>query len=267
MPRIAMRKLLEAGVHFGHQTKRWNPRMAPYIYGSRNGIHIVNLGATVELFDKAYNFVTNVVAKGGTVLFVGTKRQAQDVVAEEARRCGQYFITQRWLGGTLTNWRTIKTSIETLKTLDKMEADGTYARLSKKEARRLERQREKLERSLGGIKTLNGLPGAIFIIDPNKEDIAVHEAKVLGIPVVAVADTNCDPGPIDFLIPGNDDAIRAIRLFASNIADACLEGQKRQGSERALEGGTEDATYTAADSERSTAEVQRRGMPAQTEAE
>jgi len=257
MSHIPMRRLLEAGVHFGHQTRRWNPKMKPFIFGSRNGIHIIDLGQTVKLFDNAYDFVTNVVAHGDGVLFVGTKRQAQDVIAEEAKRANQHFVTQRWLGGTLTNWRTIKSSIERLRELDRMSTDGTYAKLSKKEVRRLEREREKLERYLGGIKELGNVPGALFIVDPNKESIAVKEAKTLGIPVIAVADTNCDPDDIDYLVPGNDDAIRSIRLFASTIADACLEGAKRRGSEPEARA---EARYNAADTE-GPAEVQRRGRP------
>lgn len=261
MAQIAMRDLLEAGVHFGHQTKRWNPKMRPYIYGARNGIYIVDLSKTVRLFDAAYRFVAETVGRGGNVLFVGTKRQAQDVVAEEARRANQFFITQRWLGGTLTNWRTIKSSIERLKSLDKMAVDGTYSKLSKKEVRRLEREREKLEKSLGGIKNMGGLPAAIFVIDPAKESIAVHEAQILGIPVVAIVDTNCDPDPIDFVIPGNDDAIRSIRLFTAAIADACLEGGKRRGRDDEMAGG-----FTADKGEHS-AQVLRRGTPTDDEDE
>ena len=223
MPHISMRKLLESGVHFGHQTKRWNPKMKPYIYGARNGIHIVDLGKTVVAFDKAYDFVADVVASGAPVLFVGTKRQAQDVIAEEATRAGQFFITERWLGGTLTNWKTIRSSIEKLRNFERMAADGTLAKLSKKEVRVIEREREKLEKSLGGIKDMNGLPGALFIIDSGKESIAVNEAKILGIPVIAVVDTNCDPEPIDYVIPGNDDAIRSIRLFADASKEAHAE--------------------------------------------
>jgi len=264
MPRIPMRKLLEAGVHLGHQTKRWNPKMRPYIYGPRNGIHIVDLSKTVKMFDNAYDFVSELVSRGGSVLFVGTKRQAQDVVTEEAKRANQFFITQRWLGGTLTNWRTIKSSIERLHALDKQATDGTYAKITKKEARQMERERFKLERYLGGIKHLNNLPGALFVIDPAKEAIAVHEAKILGIPVVAVVDTNCDPDPVDFVIPGNDDAIRAIRLFTGAIADACIEGAKRRGSQRT--DAPADAAYSAGDGEMG-AEVQRRGsMPAGADA-
>lgn len=262
MPHISMRKLLEAGVHFGHQTKRWNPKMRPYIFGARNGIHIVDLGKTVQAFDKAYDFVSNIVASGSSILFVGTKRQAQDVVAEEARRAGQFFITQRWLGGTLTNWKTIRSSIEKLKNYDKMAIDGTYSKLSKKEIRGIEHEREKLERSLGGIKELHNLPGAIFVIDVGKEDIAVKEAKILGIPVIAVVDTNCDPDPIDYVIPGNDDAIRAIRLFSASIADACIEGAKRRASDPAAHDRSRD--YVAAEADMN-AKVQRRGRPVEQE--
>ena len=254
MPHITMRKLLESGVHFGHQTKRWNPKMKPYIYGANNGIHIVDLGKTVVAFDKAYDFVSSVVASGAPILFVGTKRQAQDVVAEEATRAGQFYITERWLGGTLTNWKTIRSSIEKLRKFDRMAQDGTFNKLSKKEVRVIEREREKLEKSLGGIKDMNTLPGAIFIIDSGKEAIAVNEAKILGIPVVAVVDTNCDPEPIDYVIPGNDDAIRSIRLFSSAIADACIEGAKR----RAAEAPAKDADKDAAPA----AKVQHRGRPA-----
>jgi small subunit ribosomal protein S2 len=250
-----MRKLLESGVHFGHQTKRWNPKMKPYIYGARNGIHIVDLGKTVAAFDKAYDFVANVVASGAPVLFIGTKRQAQDVIAEEAARAGQYFITERWLGGTLTNWKTIKSSIEKLRNFDRMANDGTFNKLSKKEVRVIEREREKLEKSIGGIKDMPGLPGALFIIDSGKEAIAVHEAKILGIPVIAVVDTNCDPEPIDYVIPGNDDAIRSIRLFSSAIADACIEGAKR----RAAEAPAKDAADAPA------AKVQHRGRPVEAD--
>ncbi len=260
MPHISMRKLLEAGVHFGHQTKRWNPKMKPFIYGARNGIHIVDLGKTVNAFDKAYEFVSGVVASGAPVLFVGTKRQAQDVIAEEAARAGQFFITQRWLGGTLTNWKTIRSSIEKLQNYDRMATDGTLQKYSKKEVRVIEREREKLEQSLGGIKDMTRLPGAIFIIDSNKESIAVHEANTLGIPVIAICDTNCNPDPIDYAIPGNDDAIRAIRLFASTIADACIEGAKNRAADPAKE-----ASYTAA-ADSSAAKVQHRGRISEADA-
>jgi len=232
-PVMTMRALLEAGVHFGHQTNRWNPKMRPYIYGARNGIHVIDLQQTLPLFIKAYNAVVRAVANGHSVLFVGTKKQAQDVVREEAARCGMYCVTNRWLGGTLTNFATVKTSIEKLKGIDAKFADGTYDQLSKKEILGLTRQREKLERNLGGIKNMPGVPGICFIVDPRKERIAIAEARKLNIPVVAVADTNCDPDEVDYVIPGNDDAIRAIRLFAGKVADACMVG-KRLGRDRAV---------------------------------
>jgi small subunit ribosomal protein S2 len=231
-PPISMRQLLEAGVHFGHQTKRWNPKMRPYIFGSRNGIHIIDLQQTVQLFRKAFNFVVETSAAGRPVLFVGTKKQAQDVMIDEAKRCGQFFVTHRWLGGTLTNFRTVKGSVERLRSIEKMAEDGTFDRLSKKEVLSLTRERAKLEGSLGGIKNMGQLPGALFIVDPNKEHIAVAEARKLDIPIIAVTDTNCDPDLIDYVIPGNDDAIRAIKLFASRVADGVSLGQKF-GRERA----------------------------------
>ena len=232
---ITMRQLLEAGVHFGHQTKRWNPKMKPYIFGSRNGIHIIDLQHTVRLFNRAYNFIVNTIASGGTLLFVGTKKQAQEVIQQEAARGGQYFVTHRWLGGTLTNFRTVKGSIERLKTLEKMAEDGTFDRLGKKEVLMRMREREKLEKALGGIKNLNDVPSAIYVIDAKKEHIAISEARKLDIPVIAIADTNCDPDVIDYVIPGNDDAIRAIKLFTGKIADACVVGG-RIGRERAVTG-------------------------------
>ncbi len=224
---ISMKQLLEAGVHFGHQTKRWNPKMKPYIFGARNGIYIIDLQKTVGLFRRAYAFVAETVSRGGSVLFVGTKKQAQDAVAEEAVRASQFFVNTRWLGGTLTNFRTIKQGIDRLKTLERMEEDGTFERLPKKEVASLQREREKLVKNMGGIKDLARLPGVLFVIDPKKEHIAVHEANRLGIPVVAVVDTNCDPEGIDYVIPGNDDAIRSIRLFAGKVAEACIEGAAR----------------------------------------
>jgi small subunit ribosomal protein S2 len=237
---ITMKQLLEAGVHFGHQTKRWNPKMKPYIFGARNGIYIIDLQKTVGLARSAFRFVNDVVAKGGTVLFVGTKKQAQDAIREEASRCGMFYVTNRWLGGTLTNFKTVKTGIDRLKTIEKMKADGTYERLPKKEVASLEREREKLEKNLGGIKDLARLPGALFVIDTKKEYIAIHEANRLGIPVVAVVDTNCDPEGIDFTIPGNDDAIRSIRLFTSKVAEACIEGKARYGAWVAEHGGRDE---------------------------
>jgi len=224
MSNITMKELLEAGVHFGHQTKRWNPKMKPYIFGARNGIYIIDLQKTVRLFKNAYSFVKDAVRDGETALFVGTKKQAQDSVAEEAQRCNMFYVNQRWLGGMLTNFATVKQSIDRLKRLDAMFADGSVEAYTKKEILSLEKQREKLEKTLGGIKGMNKLPGVIFVIDPKNETIAISEAKKLGIPVVAVVDTNCDPDPIDYVIPGNDDAIRAIRLLASKIADAVNEG-------------------------------------------
>lgn len=223
---ISMRALLEAGVHFGHNTGRWNPKMRPYIFGARNGIHIIDLQHTVKLFRAAFQTVIDTCARGERVLFVGTKKQAADVMREEASRGGQLHVTQRWLGGTLTNFKTVKLSLDRLKNLEKMEEDGTLASLTKKEQIRIRREIEKLLKSLGGIKDMNKLPGMMFVIDPNKEHIAVAEARKLEIPVVAVTDTNCNPDIIDHVIPGNDDAIRAIRLFAGRIADACVIGSR-----------------------------------------
>ena len=233
-PVMTMRALLEAGVHFGHQTKRWNPKMRPYIYGARNGIHIVDLQKTLPLFISAFNKVVETVANGQPVLFVGTKKQAQEVIREEAARCGMFFVTNRWLGGTLTNWRTVRTSIDTLKSIESKVGDPNNSeKLTKKELLRLDRERIKLERNLGGIKNMSNVPGVVFVVDPKKERIAITEANKLEIPVVAVTDTNCDPDVVDYVIPGNDDAIRAIRLFASRIADACILGQ-RLGRDRAV---------------------------------
>ena len=237
---ISMKQLLEAGVHFGHQTKRWNPKMKPFIFGARNGIYIIDLQKTVSLARNAFRFVSEAVARGGSVLFVGTKKQAQDAIREEAQRAGMFYVTNRWLGGTLTNFKTVKQGIERLKTIEKMAADGTYDRLPKKEIAQLEREREKLEKNLGGVKDLSRLPSALFIVDTKKEHIAVHEANRLGIPVVAVVDTNCDPEGIDYVIPGNDDAIRSIRLFTGKVAEACIEGKARYGAWVAEHGGRDD---------------------------
>jgi small subunit ribosomal protein S2 len=238
---ITMRQMLEAGVHFGHQTKRWNPKMKPYIFGARNGIYIIDLQKTVGLARAALRFVSDVTARGGAVLFVGTKKQAQDVVREEASRAGQYFVTNRWLGGTLTNFKTIKQGIDRLKALETMKEDGTFDRLPKKEVAALEREREKLEKNLGGVKQLARLPGAVFVIDPKKEAIGVHEANRLGIPVIGLVDTNCDPEGIDYVIPGNDDAIRSIKLFTGKIADACVEGSARYRASGAAERDAEES--------------------------
>jgi small subunit ribosomal protein S2 len=226
MSTVTMKQLLEAGVHFGHQTKRWNPKMKEYIFGSRNGIYIIDLQKTVRLFKEAYKFVADTTSRGGHILFVGTKKQAQDSISDEAQRAGMFYVNQRWLGGTLTNFRTIKKNIERLKKLDNMKQDGTFDALPKKEVLHLEKERAKMEKTLGGIKDMTKLPGGIFIVDPRKEDIAVKEARKLSIPIVAIVDTNCDPDEVDFIIPGNDDAIRAIRLISSKIADACLEGKQ-----------------------------------------
>ncbi len=225
MPSISMKELLEAGVHFGHQTKRWNPKMKEYIFGERNGIYIIDLQKTLKLFKDAMRYVAEMAAQGKTVLFVGTKRQAQEAVAEEAARCSQYYVNQRWLGGLLTNMLTVQKSIKRLKELDAMAEDGGYAGRAKKEAGRLERERKHLQQNLAGIKEMNGLPDVVFVIDSNKEAIAVKEARKLGIPVVAVVDTNCDPDEVDHVIPGNDDALRAIRLFTTKVADAVIEGR------------------------------------------
>jgi small subunit ribosomal protein S2 len=230
-----MKELLEAGVHFGHQTKRWNPKMKEYIFGERNGIYIIDLQKTLKMFKEASKFVQDLTAEGKLLLFVGTKRQAQDAIAEEAQRCSMYYVNQRWLGGLLTNWATIQKSIKRLKELDEMATDGRYELLPKKEVIKLERERKHLQANLAGIKELNRLPDAIFVIDSNKEQIAVREARKLGIPVVAVVDTNCDPSEVDYVIPGNDDALRAIRLFASKVADSVIEGAQAASDKQAAE--------------------------------
>src|SRR5512136_3015142 len=247
MSSITMKELLEAGVHFGHQTKRWNPKMKPYIFGARNGIYIIDLQKTVRLFKNAYNYVVEAVKGGDTVLFVGTKKQAQDSIAEESQRCGMYFVNNRWLGGMLTNFITVKQSIDRLKRIDSMMADGSIEAYTKKERLKMDKEREKLEKTLGGIKGMNKLPGMLFVVDPNNEEIAVKEAKKLGIPVVAIVDTNCDPDDIDYVIPGNDDAIRAIRLLSSKVADAILEG--REARDQYLQTGDEAEVAEAAGEE------------------
>ncbi len=224
MATITMKELLEAGVHFGHQTKRWNPKMKEYIFGERNGIYIIDLQKTLKMFKEASRFVQELAADGKIVLFVGTKRQAQDAIAEEATKCGSFYINQRWLGGLLTNWVTVQKSVKRLKELDEMATDGRYELLPKKEVIKLERERKHLQANLAGIKNMSRLPDAVFVIDSNKEQIAVREARKLGIPVVAVVDTNCDPSEVDYVIPGNDDALRAIRLFTSKISESIAEG-------------------------------------------
>ena len=225
MAYVTMKQMLETGVHFGHQTRRWNPKMRPYIFGARNGIHIIDLQQTVKLFRQAYDKVVDTVANGGKVLFIGTKRQAQESIASEASRANQYYVSNRWMGGTLTNFVTIQKSVERLKKLEAMFADGSINRYQKKEKLLRQRELEKLEQNLGGIKNMDQLPQLAFIIDPNREDIAVKECRKLGIPIVAVTDTNCDPDLIDYIIPGNDDAIRAIKLFVGAFAEACIEGE------------------------------------------
>jgi small subunit ribosomal protein S2 len=257
MAYVSMKQLLEAGVHFGHQTKRWNPKMKPYIYGARNGIYIIDLQKTVNLFKTAYDFVVEAVAEGGSVLFVGTKKQAQESIKEESERCGMFFVNHRWLGGTMTNFVTIKLGIERLKYLERIKADGTINRFPKKEIIIMEREYVKLLRNLGGIKEMDALPKAVFVIDPRKERIAILEAKKLGIPLVSIVDTNCDPDEIDYIIPGNDDAIRAIRLITSKMADACLEGKARR----------EEALQAVVDKESLPEEISAEGAGAEAKEE
>jgi small subunit ribosomal protein S2 len=245
MADITMKELLEAGVHFGHETKRWDPRMKPYIFGARNGIYIIDLQKTVQLFKETYAFVRDLAARGETILFVGTKKQAQESIADEATRCGMYYVNHRWLGGMLTNFQTVRRSIERLNKLDAMKNEEIYTLLPKKEIIELEKEQTKLEKSLGGIKRMNRLPGAIFVVDPKKEKIAVREARKISIPSIGIVDTNCNPEEIDYIIPGNDDAIRAIRLFATKISDAVLEGkqiyEKRMQTEKEAEEKKEPA--------------------------
>ena len=236
MSGIALKDLLEAGVHFGHQTKRWNPKMKQYIFGERNGIYIIDLAKTARLFREAEQFAANLAADGRTILFVGTKRQAQDAIAEEAQRCGMYFVNQRWLGGLLTNFMTIQRSLARLRDLESMETDGRYDSLSKKEISQLEKEKKKLQKNLDGIRHMSRLPDALFVVDTRKEKIAVDEARKLKIPVIGVVDTNCDPDEVDYVIPGNDDALRAIRLFASKIADAVAGGRGLRESAQADDG-------------------------------
>ena len=259
---IAMKDLLEAGVHFGHQTKRWNPKMKEYIFGERNGIYIIDLGKTVKLFREAEEFVSRLAAEGRTILFVGTKRQAQDVIAEEAARCGMFHVNERWLGGLLTNFATIQRSLGRLRDLEAMATDGRFDTLSKKEIARNEKERKKLAKNLDGIRGMSRLPDAIFVVDTRKEQIAVDEARKLKIPVIGIVDTNCDPDEVDFIIPGNDDALRAIRLFASRIADAVISGRDMKQSVDA-ENAREAADDAAQDADsRRAARPPRRREPA-----
>jgi small subunit ribosomal protein S2 len=241
-----MRQMLEAGLHFGHQTRRWNPKMKPYIYGPRNGIYIINLDKTMRKFRTAYDFIAEKVANGGSVLFVGTKRQAQEIVAQEAERCGMFYVNHRWLGGMMTNFQTIKRSVERLKRIEAMQDDGTINRFPKKEILMMEKERVKLDRNLGGIKNMRTLPDIVYVIDPRNEEIAVSEANKLHIPVVALTDTNCDPEGIDYIIPGNDDAIRSIKLITSLIAEAVIEGKSRRGEVEESAGEMEAAMEQAA---------------------
>ncbi len=264
MANITMKELLEAGVHFGHQTKRWNPKMKEYIFGERNGIYIIDLQKTLKMFKEASKFVQDLAAEGRIVLFVGTKRQAQDAIAEEAQRCSMFYVNQRWLGGLLTNWVTVQKSVKRLKELDEMATDGRYDLLPKKEVIKLERERKHLQANLAGIKNMTRLPDAIFVIDSNKEQIAVREARKLGIPVVAVVDTNCDPSEVDYVIPGNDDALRAIRLFTSKISESIAEGvharDDKQMADIQAVAAAEPAVETPADIE--FAEVVAESVPA-----
>jgi small subunit ribosomal protein S2 len=241
---ITMKELLEAGVHFGHQTKRWNPKMKEFIFGERNGIYIIDLQKTLKMFKEASKFVQDLAAEGKIVLFVGTKRQAQDAIAEEAGRAGMFYVNQRWLGGLLTNWVTVQKSVKRLKELDDMATDGRYELLPKKEVIKLERERKHLQANLAGIKNMSRLPDAIFVIDSNKEQIAVREARKLGIPVVAVVDTNCDPSEVDYVIPGNDDALRAIRLFTSKISESIVEGSQLATDKQTAELAAAAASYS-----------------------
>jgi len=262
-----MKELLEAGVHFGHQTKRWNPKMKEYIFGERNGIYIIDLQKTLKMFKDASKFVQDGAAEGRTVLFVGTKRQAQDAIAEEATRCGMFFVNNRWLGGLLTNWVTVQKSVKRLKELDEMATDGRYELLPKKEVIKLERERKHLQANLAGIKEMSRLPDILFVIDSNKEAIAVKEARKLGIPVVAVVDTNCDPTEVDWVIPGNDDALRAIRLFASKIADSIAEGVQAGTDKHAAELMGAVATHGEAPAAEHAASPEAPAAPAPTSAD
>ena len=244
---ISMKQLLEAGVHFGHQTRRWNPKMAPYIFTERNGIYIIDLQQTVKKIDEAYDFMKEVGATGKPVLFVGTKKQAQAAIEDEAKRCGMYYVNQRWLGGMLTNYKTISARIKRLYDIQKMEEDGTFEKLAKKEVIKLRAEAEKLERFLGGIKEMKGMPGAMFIVDPKKEKIAVKEARILGIPVVGIVDTNCDPDDVDYIIPANDDAIRAVKLIAGKMADAIIEANQGEDATAEDEAAAEEAVAETAE--------------------
>ena len=267
MSNITMKQLLEAGVHFGHQTRRWNPKMKPYIFGARNGIYIIDLQKTVQLFKTAYNFIADTAALGHSVLFIGTKKQAADSIFEESTRAEMFYVNQRWLGGMLTNFQTIKQSIDRLKRLERMKEDGSIEKFPKKEILSMGRLEQKLNKNLGGIKNMDRLPGAVFIIDPRREKIAVAEARRLKIPVVAVVDTNCDPDEIDYVIPGNDDAIRAIRLMSSRMADACIEGRERYNERMAAQEEMEAEEETEASAEAEEGREQETSLSEQPEPE
>jgi small subunit ribosomal protein S2 len=239
---ISMKQLLEAGVHFGHQTRRWNPKMAPYIFTERNGIYIIDLQKTVKKIDEAYAFIKEVAVSGKPILFVGTKKQAQAAIADEAKRCGMYYVNERWLGGMLTNYKTISGRINRLNEIKAMETDGTFEALTKKEVLKLKAEEERLEKFLGGIKEMNGMPGAVFVVDPKKERIAVREARILGIPIVGIVDTNCDPDDVDYIIPANDDAIRAVKLIAGKIADAVIEANQGESFDEGDQALSDDAS-------------------------
>ncbi|MEJ2056257.1 MAG: 30S ribosomal protein S2 [Desulfofustis sp.] len=245
MANASVKEMLQAGLHFGHQTRRWNPKMKPYIYGPRNGIYIINLDISKKMFDTACEFITNEIAAGGALLFVGTKRQAQAIIREEAKRCNMFYVDHRWLGGMMTNFQTIKTSVDRLKSIESMQADGSINKFPKKEILMMEKERIKLERNVGGIKDMRALPSALFVVDPRAESIAVNEARKLNIPVVAITDTNCDPDGIDYLIPGNDDAIKAIRLITNYVAEAVLAGQAMRDGEAASDEALEAAMADA----------------------
>ena len=242
---ISMKQLLEAGVHFGHQTRRWNPKMAPYIFTERNGIYIIDLQKTVKKIEEAYAFMKDVAESGKPILFVGTKKQAQNAIFDEATRCGQYYVNQRWLGGMLTNYKTIIGRIKRLNDIEKMEEDGTFEKLSKKEVTKLRAEHDKLQKFLGGIRDMKGMPGALFIVDPKKERIAVKEARILNIPVVGIVDTNCDPDDVDYIIPANDDAIRAVKLISSKMADAVIEGNQGESFDEGPAEGEAEAEAPA----------------------
>jgi len=258
---VTMKQLLEAGVHFGHQTKRWNPKMRPYIFGERNGIHVIDLHQTAKLLDEAQEFLSDLAARGGKIVFVGTKKQAQATVEQEANRCGMFFVNRRWLGGTLTNFVTIRSRLQYLRNLERQSQNGDFALLPKQEAQSKEQELEKLERTLGGLKELTTRPAAIIVVDPRREELAIKEASRLGIPIIAMVDTNCDPDPIDFVIPANDDAIRSVRLVLSKLADAIIEGRTRQeiaaaDEEDARRGSASDYGYPADESEQSDRDAQ-----------